>query len=339
MLPIISLLILFGASLFILKRYLRWAEGVGVWDQPNHRSSHRQPVIRGGGLVFPVLIAPLAVSLALLMKITMWWQLSALLLGGVAIAWVGWQDDRGQTSTRKRFLIHLIVSIVTVSVLGGLGSITLGKLAINWGLLGSVLAVVALVWSINLFNFMDGVDGIAGVEAICVIGTGGVLFYFSGGEFWAWFCWGICTSVLAFLWFNWAPARLFMGDVGSGFLGFTIATLAILGQTHYEISVFLWIILYVLFWGDATLTLLRRLIRGETIYQAHRSHAYQRLHLVGWSHQRISLAVLCLNLLFVVFSLIGYFYPISLGILLLVTVFVLLGIYYLVERRVPMRMA
>ena len=103
MLPIISLLILFGVSLFILKRYLRWAEGVGVWDQPNHRSSHRQPVIRGGGLVFPVLIAPLAVSLALLMKITMWWQLSALLLGGVAIAWVEWQDDHGQTSTSAQY--------------------------------------------------------------------------------------------------------------------------------------------------------------------------------------------------------------------------------------------
>ncbi len=338
MLPVAALLTLFVASLLFLKLYRRWAQRAGMWDLPNHRSSHNRPVIRGGGLVFPILIPIVTMTITLYMEHILWKELFALLVGGAAIAWVGWQDDRGQTSTTKRLLTHLIVSIMTVMVIGGLGSITLADMSIQWGLLGSVLAVVALVWSINLFNFMDGVDGIASVEALCVIGVGGVLFYFSGAEFWAWLCWGLCVCVLAFLCFNWPPAKLFMGDVGSGFLGYMIATLAVLGQTHYEISVFLWIILYAFFWFDATLTLVRRLLRGEIIYQAHRSHAYQRLQLVGWHHQRISLALFFFNLPLILFALLGFFYPNLLSMVLFISLILLFGVYYSVERFAPMKL-
>jgi len=221
----------------------------------------------------------------------------ALVGGGFVVAGIGYWDDRQSLSPQVRVLGHLLAAAWAISWLGGMPPLELGITTVHWGLLGHLVGIVGLAWMINLFNFMDGIDGIAGSEAAFVAVAGGTFLAADGSGDLAWAAWMLAAACVGFLFWNWSPARIFMGDVGSGFLGLVLASLAIAGAREHPASLWLWLILLGVFIVDATTTLIRRMIQGETWYKPHRSHAYQHAALCCCSHQRITLSVLGINLL------------------------------------------
>lgn len=263
-------------------------------DVPNERSSHTIPTPRGGGL--GIVLVTLAGTLILgLLNLVPPNIVGAMLVGGL-VAGIGYLDDQGGLSPLQRAFIHFIAAIFGVILLGGMPQLDLGSTTLKWGWLGHLVAVVGTVWMINLYNFMDGIDGLAGSEAVFVFGIGGLLLINSGlGEL-ALLCALLVGSCLGFLRWNWPPAKIFMGDVASGFLGYLIAIIAIASGSA-GFSLWVWLILAGVFIVDSTVTLLRRVRHGEKWYEAHRSHAYQHLTQRWRSHRRVTATVLGINLL------------------------------------------
>jgi Fuc2NAc and GlcNAc transferase len=217
--------------------------------------------------------------------------------GGSLVAAVGWLDDHRSVAAHWRVLAHTVAALWALWWLGGMPELDLGPVQLTLGVWGALLGLVAMVWLTNLYNFMDGIDGLAGTQAV-VTGTMAALLVASRDPGLAAGCLALAAAALGFLWWNRPPARIFMGDVGSGMLGFCFAVLAVAGERHGSLPALIWTLLLALFVWDATFTLARRVMRGERWYQAHRSHAYQRLVQKGWSHARVTLAVLLVNLLF-----------------------------------------
>jgi len=170
----------------------------------------------------------------------------------------------------------------------------LGWIVWNWGWLGQLIALVGLVWMINLYNFMDGIDGIAGVEALCVSVLGALLMARSGPPGFSSAAMALAAASAGFLIWNWPPAKIFMGDAGSGFLGFVFGVLAISNAKERPWMLWPWLILLSVFTVDATLTLARRLIAGAHWYEAHRSHAYQHAARQQ-GHLRVTLTAASIN--------------------------------------------
>jgi Fuc2NAc and GlcNAc transferase len=256
---------------------------VGILDVPNERSSHVSPTPRGGGIAI-VVVALLGVLLAVARDTIDLAAGGALLAGGVMVAAVGYWDDRRGLPALPRFSVHLVAAVLVVLVLAPLGPVVQAGPTV-WTLLA--VLVVGTAWSINSFNFMDGIDGIAASQAIFVTAMSAALT-FPGGDV------GLASMVLVstcaclgFLVWNWPPAKIFMGDVGSGFLGFWLAGVALLLHAQGTVSIFVSVILNSAFLADATVTLVRRMIGGKRWYQAHRSHAYQHLTQKWQSHSKV----------------------------------------------------
>lgn len=293
--------LLLGGGVFLgavaLTAWVRsYARKAKLLDLPNQRSSHTLPTPRGGGL--SVVITSLAAALALWAMGRVDTELMlALVGGGAAVAGVGWLDDRGSLPVRIRFIVHIIAAVWALYWLGGLPPLQVGERPFDLGWAGHVLAVLGLVWALNLFNFMDGIDGLAGSEAVCVcLLVGGLAWCFgrpTGASLLAIY---LALAALGFLVWNWPPAKIFLGDVGSGYLGFVIAVLAVADARENPAALFIWLILAAVFFVDATVTLLRRWSRGERVHQAHRSHAYQWLSRRWGSHRRVTLAAIGVNL-------------------------------------------
>lgn len=203
-------------------------------------------------------------------------------------------DDRHDIPARWRFLIHLLAAVLGLWWIGGFPALSLFGLQLQMGLLGIPIGVLFVVWLLNLYNFMDGIDGIAGTEAVTVAVSGALLHWMHGEPEVAMLLLSLAAASMGFLLWNWPPAKIFMGDVGSGFLGFVFAVLA-LGLSSGALNLWVWLILLGVFVVDATYTLLRRLVRGERVYQAHRSHAYQRGARRWGSHKNVTLAVGAIN--------------------------------------------
>ena len=223
--------------------------------------------------------------------------LYGLLIGGGITALIGLIDDRRPQSPTIRFGVHLVAAVYVLNTVGGIAEHTLG----HWGLrgvwIGNLLAVIFIVWATNLFNFMDGIDGIAASEAIFVLSAGAWINWLGGGNPGltpVMLCLAACC--LGFLRWNWPPARIFMGDVGSGFLGFSIAVLGLAASKKSTIPIEVWGILGGVFLVDATLTLLRRFARGDRWFEAHRMHAYQRLARRWEAHRPVTSLVVLIDL-------------------------------------------
>ncbi|MEO8140630.1 MAG: glycosyltransferase family 4 protein [Gemmatimonadota bacterium] len=264
-------------------------------DHPTTRSSHSQPTPRGGGLAIVVttLLGTAAGAVLGVVDQPLAWALSG---GGLLIAAVGWWDDHGGVRARLRLGAHLLAAGWALWWLGGLPTVRLGLLQLEPGMAGSLLGVAGIVWSINLFNFMDGIDGIAGGEALCVGAGGAFLLALRGMAGDTVVPLVLAGASLGFLGWNWPRALIFMGDVGSGFLGFAFAVVAIWSEDRGGPSLILWAVLAMVFVLDATVTLLRRALRRERLTEGHRHHAYQRLVQAGWSHRAVSATVIGLNL-------------------------------------------
>jgi Fuc2NAc and GlcNAc transferase len=221
----------------------------------------------------------------------------ALLGGGIPVAIVGFMDDRHRLSASVRLLVHAAAAVWALILLDGLPPIQLGESVPHFGWGGFVIGTVGIIWVLNLFNFMDGIDGIAAAEAVFVFGAGALLSNLSGTGIPA--SHGaivLAAACLGFLVWNFAPAKIFMGDVGSGYLGYVIAVLAIASARDNPTALPSWLILGGAFFCDSTVTLIRRLLGGQRVSQAHRSHAYQRLARRWQSHRRATNAVLAIDL-------------------------------------------
>lgn len=275
----------------------RYALRRGLMDLPNARSSHSTPTPRSGGVAI-VLATLLGLAALRALGFVDAGLCNAMLGGGGAIAIIGYLDDRFSLSALLRLVVHLAAAAWLLFCLGGLPPLALGGEPVDLGWTGNALALAAIVWVINLFNFMDGIDGIAASEAIFVSVAAAVLLHqdVMPASFVpaAWVFGAACAG---FLIWNWPPAKIFMGDVGSGFLGFSIASLSLGATRETPAAAMVFLILGAVFFVDATTTLIRRMVRGEHFYQAHRIHAYQWLTRRFGSHRKVLLGVVGINLL------------------------------------------
>ncbi len=275
---------------------LRLARSRGLLDHPNERSSHHIPTPRGGGTAIVLVTLITLVVLVVLGKIS-WRDFSLLAVGGGAVALVGLIDDFRKLSTHLRLSVHFGAGVWAMLCLDGLAPIQIGDLTISLGWAGYPLGVLGIVWCINLFNFMDGIDGLACSEG-AFFAIGGVLLLGSndlstGVALMGWALGGAC---LGFMVWNWPPARIFLGDVGSGFLGYFLVCLALIMARDCPIALFVFVILGAIFVVDATVTFLRRIARGERYDVGHRTHGYQRLARRWGSHLPVTLSVWAVNL-------------------------------------------
>lgn len=288
------LLAVFAVSWMLTLILRRYALAKSLIDIPNARSSHTVPTPRGGGVAIVVafsLALPVVMALGLLSLPA----LIALVGSGLLVATIGFADDHGHIAARWRLLGHFISAAWALFWLNGLPPISIFGLAIDLGWFGNVLAVIYLVWMLNLYNFMDGIDGLAGAESICVC-LGGCLVYWFGG--YAELIWApliLAGAVAGFLYWNFPPAKIFMGDAGSGFLGIILGVLVLQAAWVEPELMWSWLILLGVFIVDATWTLFRRLVRGDKVHQAHRSHAYQFASRHFKSHKLVTLGVVGIN--------------------------------------------
>ena len=268
----------------------------GVLDVPNQRSSHVVPTPRGGGVAI-VIGTSMAVLVLTLLGIVSVTSMLVVVAGGAAIAAVGYMDDRRRLSARTRLAVHFAAAVAAMAWLGGLPPLQIGERLITFGWDGYVLGVLGIVWTLNLFNFMDGVDGIAASEGAFITFAGALLALITGASLaLPALAIAIGAACCGFLIWNWPPARIFMGDAGSGYVGYVIAAVSLLTARENPVGLLVWLILGGLFFVDATVTLVRRLLRRERVSEAHRSHAYQWLARRWGSHRRVTVMVIVVNL-------------------------------------------
>jgi len=282
-------------SLGLTAALRRYALSRSIIDIPNARSSHSVPTPRGGGVAI-VIAFLLSLPVLGLMGLVPWPQLLGLGGAGALVAVVGFMDDHGHIAARWRLLGHFSAGIWALCWLGGFPPLVMFGMSVDLHWFGHVLAAIYLVWILNLYNFMDGIDGIASVEALCACLGACLLYWVNGTPALIWGPLILAMAVLGFLYWNFPPARIFMGDAGSGFLGVTLGVLSLQAAWESSALFWAWLILLGVFIVDATFTLLRRLIRGDKVYEAHRSHAYQFASRHFGKHLPVTLAVGAINL-------------------------------------------
>lgn len=283
-------------SAFLTGLVRRYALAHMLLDVPNARSSHSTPTPRGGGVAIVVgaLLGLLVLALA---GVLAWPALWALSGAGGLVALVGFLDDHGHVAVRWRLIAHFVAAGWALACLRGAPPLPVLGSMLDPGWLGATLIAIYLVWLLNLYNFMDGIDGLAGVEAVCVC-AGGALTYALAGipSLWA-VPLVVAAAAAGFLFWNCPPARIFMGDAGSGFLGIVLGVMSLHAAWHAPQLFWCWAVLLGAFVVDATITLLRRLWRGERVYEAHRSHAYQYAARLLGSHRPVTLTVVAIDVL------------------------------------------
>ena len=295
---------------------------------PNIRSLHDKPTPTGGGLAI-IMSWYTGITVLFLCGI-MEKSLYLVLLCGVILGVVSIVDDFIGLKPVIRLVFQFLTATAAFYLLGGLRPLVMPQIHFDYNFIVYPLAIIGMVWFINLFNFMDGVDGFASLQAIIICA---VLFVFT---------WDISVMILiicvtGFIYWNWPKAKVFMGDVGSTQLGFILVVFGIHFHNIYEFSIMNWIMLASPFWFDATLTLFRRWRNGENISEAHRKHAYQRIVLAGFSHEKVNLFLVLINLINILFiSLYRAVKVMQIPIVIITLLFYYLITLY-VDRKVPFK--
>ena len=281
---------------------------LAIIDIPNERSSHTQPTPRGGGIALVVMTIIGLTCSQIIWQLTAWQGLLFYVGAATLIALVSWFDDLKSLSSIVRFSVHFLAAGLVIAQWGYWEQLTLPYFgSISIGKVGLLLTLFWIVGLTNAYNFMDGIDGIAGGQAF-VAGIGWAIVGWMIDEKFVFAIGGLLAgSSLGFLFYNWSPAKIFMGDVGSAFLGFTFAVIPIMATRSASVSGdFMQSVGFLLLWPfilDTAFTLLRRLSNGENIFQAHRSHLYQRMVIAGYSHQVVSLLYIGLAVIGSIISL------------------------------------
>ena len=286
----LGLLALVFLSAFSLTRLLcSQASKFTLLDHPNPRSLHTEPIPRTGGqAIFGSMTLGLVLSLMLDWSGagspgTRLWILGVTLVVGAVSFW----DDRTSVSPVLRLGVH---ALAAAGVVWGAGLLVntvtvpfLGTLSLGWTAVP--VTIIFFMWMTNLYNFMDGMDGFAGGMTVLGYGFLGYMAWHSGHQFIMLLSFVIAASAGGFLLYNLPPARIFMGDVGSVPMGFLAAALTVMGVHDGVFDIWVPLLIFSPFIVDATVTLFRRLLRGERVWHAHREHYYQRLVLAGhWKH-------------------------------------------------------
>lgn len=289
-------LLVFGIALAAtyigVAAFRRWSLRKGLLDVPNDRSSHDSPTPRGGGLVIVVVSLMLYAFITLFLTNNFKW--SYLAAAGL-VALISWLDDLYSVSFILRLLVHAIAAALLIWSVSYPRELLIPGINSSFfvGDFGAVIAFLWVVWMVNAYNFMDGIDGLAGSQAVLagfawltigyISGIGNI--YFFGGV--------LAFSSIGFLIHNWSPAKVFMGDVGSAFLGFTFAALPLMAADEkwpdspllfFAAVSFIWFFLF-----DTVFTFIRRVLRRERVWTAHREHLYQRMTLDGMTHDSVTL--------------------------------------------------
>jgi len=264
-------------------------------DVPNERSSHNIPTPRGGGLAIVVTFCLGLVVLYLVNSLSLRFLLGYVGAGG-AVAMIGFIDDRAHVSPLWRLLCHLVAAIWCLICLGTISSFSLFGYILDWQWVGYVISALMLIWILNLYNFMDGIDGIAASESIFIACCGWLFALLAGDNNMQLIAVLLLGASTGFLIWNWPPARIFMGDSGSGFLGMVLGMYAYHSILNGEVAFWSWLIIFGVFFVDASYTLIKRILNRQSWYQAHRSHAYQHAAR-RWGHLRVMLAVSAVNVL------------------------------------------
>jgi len=284
-------IIIFLFSFFLTYLIKNYAIKKSLVDIPNDRSSHTTPTPHGGGI---------AIAISWFLGITYLFYFKDIdsslyysLMVGVIISIISYLDDLFELSAKLRLLVQSFVAILGLYFIGGLDNVDFGLFSISNQISTTLFAFFMVIWFINLYNFLDGIDGYAGSEAIFLGLAGFILFHDS-------LFLVLVFSVLGFLVWNWHKAKIFMGDVGSTLLGYNIAIFTIYYANQDSMNLWVWIILFGVFWFDATLTLFRRYKNGEKLSQAHRKHTYQRAVQSGLTHGKVVIYSIFINMILLV---------------------------------------
>ncbi|HLO13584.1 MAG TPA: hypothetical protein VK206_02060 [Anaerolineales bacterium] len=271
-----------------------------ILDHPNERSSHSIPMPLGGGfaIVFLVLITSIFVA----NQTELERSLIYIILGAL-LAFMGWRDDLFSLSPNYRFVVQGLVAIISILGMGYFKIVRIPLLGqLDLGAVGIVITFFWIVGMINAYNFMDGIDGMAGGVAAAA-GLGWMILSANvHNPFVFWVALSIAATSLGFLGHNWPPAKIFMGDVASTFLGYSFAVLPLLsasqsGDALTVGTLLMWIVIM-----DTFVTFLRRLLNGENVFSGHRSHLFQQLIIGGYKHGTISALYIFLTMLAVLLS-------------------------------------
>ncbi len=269
----------------------RYAVNRLILDYPNQRSLHNVPVPRGGGL-------SIALSQFLVLTILSYYTLLpynimlAMGGGGLIVVAIAWLDDVRGIAILWRMFFYLIAAIWSCfCVMGFLGQ------SVPFLVMHYLFWILAITWTINLYNFMDGSDGLAAIQAIFAAGIAGILLLNAGQSSLGFIMLTLAAASSGFIVWNWPPARIFMGDIGSCFIGFIFGLAGLITYANNSLSPSVWLILLAIFIVDSTLTLFKRIFRQERWYMAHKSHAYQLVIQSGISHKQLVLSILVVYLL------------------------------------------
>ena len=274
---------------------------------PNERSSHRHPTPRGGGLAIAAafFMAVLALQMNSEIPDTM---VLALLGGGLLVTIVSWVDDRRGVHVGARLVVQFVAAGWALFFIGQLQSLDVGFTRLPLGFLSAFIPL-GMVWVMNMYNFMDGVDGLAGSETVVVSAAAGAFLGASGAWDLAILSWSLGAACAGFLVWNWPPAKIFMGDVGSVLVGFIFSVLAVASEETASLPALVWLLLLMVFVVDATLTTLRRFLKGEQWFAGHHEFAFQQLFKQGVSHRTITIGVMLIDCLLIVAAMISITTP------------------------------
>ena len=278
----------FLLTLSITYLLIRFSKKIGMMDSPNERSSHAVPTPKGGGLGFFIVFT--IISLGFYSFLPNYSPIVfPLLFGGPVVVALGWLDDRYSLPAVLRLFVHFLVAVLIYGLVtqGFLLPLNISFLPDHFWI-NFVFCVLFIAWFINLYNFMDGVDG----QASCTAIAGSILMAVVAGihgsyEISMIYCL-IGYTVGGFLFHNWSPAKIFMGDTGSYFLGFLFASLALISKVHANVSFYSHIIIFGFFIFDTTYILFRRMLGGKPLFEAHQTFLFHKLMKKDWSHRRIS---------------------------------------------------
>ena len=310
--PTILLFILsiFLASAFGTRLILWCAKRCGWVAMPNHRSSHKVPTPREGGLTIGAVFFTGLVVLWML-KIVPQPLALAFIGGGLMITIVSWFDDRRNVHVGIRLAVQFIAVAWALFFIGDMATMNIGWRLWHLDFL-THLVPLGMVWMVNMYNFMDGIDGLAGSEALIVGGVAGGLLALSGSWDLALISWVLAAAAGGFLVFNWPPAKIFMSDVGSILIGFAFIVLAVASERSGAMPLLIWLILLMVFVVDASFTTIRRFIKGEKWFAGHHNFGFQQFLKRGLSHKQVTLSIIGVNIVLAALAVLSWREPVLL---------------------------